>query len=31
VIYGAGHLNVLNMLFRSSPEYRFVGAAELLR
>ena len=31
VIYGAGHLNVLNMLFRSSPEYRFVGAEELLR
>lgn len=31
VIYGAGHLNVLNLLFRSSPEYRFVEAAELLR
>lgn len=31
VIYGAGHMNVLNPLFRSSPEYRFMGATQYLR
>lgn len=31
VIYGAGHMNLLNHLFQCSPEYRFTGAAEYLR
>lgn len=31
IIYGAGHLNILNYLFESSPEYELVGSESFLR
>jgi len=31
IIYGAGHLNILNYLFESSPEYELVGSVSFLR
>ena len=31
IIYGAGHLNILNNLFESSPEYELIGSVPFLR
>jgi len=31
IIYGAGHLNILNYLFEASPEYELVGSESFLR